>query len=179
MSKKLSREAMTKYQKDRRARIAAAVKPLESVKPSCKALVKPPRDVKPHDTPVTPLPEFVAPVPDYFRQCADQAARLDRQSAELRRKVEEITRLDALVVLQAADLARARAEVSRLSTLLVSSTQEQRPATTRPTTGRTSPPTTATKIAKEDDAAALTARVIAAKLERITNYSRGHVIGRV
>ena len=135
---------MAKYQKDRRARLAAAVTPLGSVNPSCKAPVKP---VKPAQN-VKPAQEKAHQLVGQFSRqvgLVTPAAPVPCPNCERLR----------------AELTRERAEVSRLLTE-IAAMQEQPPATPR---------------AHQDDTQALAARVIAAKVERINSYSRGHVIG--
>ncbi len=168
--KKRTREQNAAYARTLRARKSAqkAVAPnaVSPVSPAPKRSTLPPLDVLPGNTPpgdAAPTQASAAPCAN----CIENAA--------------EVSRLRA-------DLAQARAEVSRLRdriATLEDQTADLPPPEKvslphRPPVDRApTPKPTGTTTSSKDDAQALAARVVAGKVQRINNYSRGHIIGRV
>lgn len=132
-----TREQETAYRRALRAR-KKVVPPVPPVPPSPGNVPPSPLDVRPSSLPLAnpqPVPPLAAPCQNCIKLNAALAGAED-----------EISRLNAIIVQQAAELAEAKT---------------QKPAP---------------KVS-QDDAQALAARVVAAKVDRINSFGKGHAIG--
>jgi hypothetical protein len=185
---KMSKEKMAQYQRDRRAKKAAA-----AVNPAQQSAVYPVNLV---NLPVNPPPAVNPSAPAVCPDCESLRSDLAKEHAESARLKDIVKTLLNQTAEQTASLSRLRAESSRLRDELATLEDQQsdlspvrpsgRPAA-RATTNhelaenapgisffkKTPPPA----APKDTEAEALRKRVIAAKVDRINNYAKGHAIG--
>jgi hypothetical protein len=176
--RKRTKAQMAAYQAGRRARIAlekaAAVPPVielpapESIVSGPETSMIPPTMALPPTGSPAPTPAAVPPVP-----CPD----CSRLKIALEREQEESARLrDMVKKFLTADEEKA-AEVSRLLAR-IADLETPKEAAKVPAPTPDVPIETRTTAPREDDAQALAARVVAAKVNRINNFGRNPCIGR-